>query len=414
MKKLLISLGCALLFTATAWAEDFSAFRRKIAARTEAQGTVKLALIFETQGRSQLKTGFNLVQLKKDMAKEMLRSFQVADPVITAEILRKNHLSAQELKQDPVKMRACNQRNGSNRTLIIELKPYGEGLSLKGELYDRQGRSLGVESMEVARQKKQPRKSTAQVYSQAKAPQKATREYKVLGQSMRPQTMQVAQFADEFIPRSFRDDQNNSWIDWNPTALMSPTPISMLLQIWLKNLTDVKVPAKSLFMDWRALENLQFSYQVNTNIEAKSHSSYLYAKLMLVDAQEVLVSFGGRKRITWNKENLDFVTGNDTLDKKNDGRNKNSLFLAVTGRLENLGLMANAYIDNQRIGLGAKYMITEELKVFVDSYQNYYEKPLLDNDASLGVQFSMPTGAYSSLKYEMQSEQVHLGIGFSY
>ena len=124
------------------------------------------------------------------------------------------------------------------------------------------------------------------------------------------------------------------------------------------------------------------------------------------------IAVGLRQRLYWSETNTDFTLGTASVNNTNDNRNARALFLIGSARLESLGMIVNGYLDNQRLGAGAKYLFTENIGIMADTYFNYYDNPLLKTDTSVGVQFYHDSGSLTTLKYK--SEAAVLLISFAY
>ncbi|MDX2469713.1 MAG: hypothetical protein QNL04_03935 [SAR324 cluster bacterium] len=420
MKRFIITIISCIVPLSIAFAHDFSGLRKDLIKDFGAERLAdpKITILFETQGREKLKEGFDLVKIKKNLSEEMLRSFQVTDPVIAAETLKRNNLDFAEVSKGGKAQTAVARHLDSNHILLVELSPEGEQLSLRAELVHPDSGRAAAQVLHLARESKA---TVAQKAPELQAAQsKPTTQPAGLFSRANSNNMTknstsswVAKFGDNFVPSRFRDDHNESWIDFSPTAFLNSTTQSIEMFLWLKNLTDVEIPAKKFRYDWRVMDNFQLSYDLRTNSEAVHHSSHFYAKLMLVNLETMGLAFGGRKRVTWNSENTEFDQGLET-DEINNKRNGGSLFLASTVKIEKIGLLANLYLDNQKVGAGAKFLITDEFKVYVDGYQNYYENAIIDNESVIGIQFYNPDGSVATLRYDVETEQTHLGLSIAF
>jgi len=417
MKIRLIALAAALTLAQTAWAGDYTKFRQNLAQEAgDLAAGGRVALVFNTKSRETLKEHHDLIQVKKELSKELLKSFSVSDPVITAEVMRRNNLTAAEVKAQETKLNALSRHVGADKVLYLELEPQGDALTIRGELLDQQGSTLALQQMELLPAKTQAQPVKDELAARETRPQAAPGESPkgLFGSLNQPRDQQVvAQFGENFTASSFNEEHNESWVDLNPTAYIAPTPLYLQASIYLKNIADVDIPPKDFRLDWRMTELFQVSYQINTDAEGMHHSSYLYAKLWLIDISPFAVSVGGRKRVTWNKDNLEFEQ-DPLTDEKNNSRNINSLFLAASSKVEKIGLLANLYLDNQKVGLGGKFLLTDEIKLFVDAYQNYYENPLVETWSTAGVQFYNLNGSIATLRWETETDQYHLGFGVSF
>ena len=421
MKRFIITIISCIVPLSITFAYDFSGLRKDLIKEfgSERLEDPKVSILFETQKREKLKEGFDLVKIKKGLSEEMLRSFQVTDPVIAAETLKRNNLDFAEVSKGGKAQSAVTNHLESNHILLVELSPEGEQLSVRAELVHPE---TGRAASQVLYLNRDNKTTLAKKAPEAPAPVmlSTTKQPSGLFAGNSPQSVTktatsswVAKFGDNFVPSSFREDHNDSWIDFTPTAYLNSTSQAIELFLYLKNLTDVEIPAKKFRYDWRVMDNFQLSYDLNTNSESVHHSSHLYAKLMLINLENVGVAFGGRKRVTFNSENTEFDQGLET-DEINDKRNAGSLFLASSIKIEKIGLLANLYLDNQKVGAGAKFLITDEFKVYVDGYQNYYENAIIENESAVGIQFYNPDGSVATLRYEVETEQTHLGLSMAF
>ena len=122
-------------------------------------------------------------------------------------------------------------------------------------------------------------------------------------------------------------------------------------------------------------------------------------------------------RVYCNKYNTDFVsddTEDEDIDDQNNTYNKATVMATISGKLKSIGLLYNVYLDNQTFGVGAKYLITSNIKIYLDNIFYYYENAQVPNDAAIGIQAYSSAGATTTLSYQAETEQVQFGISLTW
>ncbi|MDT8447525.1 MAG: hypothetical protein RRB13_11600 [bacterium] len=414
----LLALCFSLIFLAPmslmAW--DFSDLRQQLKADLGTSGPERprLAVVFKTVKREQLKQNFNLVTVKKELAHELVRSFQVPDPLITAEVLRQNNLTVERLMADSKLTEELAQRTQAELVLMVSLTPEGENLVVDAKLVTTRNQPLSNQHLVLTpNAKKVVRLSDAPLVAQpVNQPVATSAPVASQERSLRQPKSLFAQFGD-MIPKDFMADHNDSWMEINPTAYINPLNNYLELSVWANNLADTDVRFKRLRYDVAFSQIFQVGIEGFGNDDSGPHSGYGHAKVQVVNLQEFSLAVGYRRRVYWNPENPDFALA-PLVDEFNDRRNKSTLYAALSRKDSALGMMFNVYLDNQRVGAGAKYLLTEDIKLVADAYQNYYEKPLIQNDGALGIQIYNPMGTMFGLMYRVDSEQVHASFGYSF
>ena len=408
--KFLLSLllGLALL-PVSAQAYDFVELRRNLKADLGGSGTrkPKMAIVYQTSGREELKKSFNLIELKRDLAHEMVRSFRVPDPVVVSELMSQKNQTYSKLMASPSQMSSFAKTTESELVLMVRLEPASGGLAMDVKLVTASSQPLANHHIELKAERmgKNPKLAEANVKQAPKARKQRGRS------AAREETVAIEGY--EFVPREFMEDHNDSWIELNQTAFLNPMGNYLELGTWPKSLPDTDIRPVRLRYEYTWPDLFQFGVQANANADSGHHSSYAHFKYQLVHLEEFSFAAGYKRRLSWNSENPEFNQGQE-VDAFNDQRNKSSLYMALSRKEYSLGVLGNFYLDNQKAGVGAKLLLTEDIKIVVDTYYNYYERPLIKNDAAFGVQFHSPTGSIASLAYRLDSEQVHLSVGVSW
>jgi len=413
-----IILGLFLLIPGNVFSYDFSDARRSLKKDLESMGKspsqTTIAIVYNIPDRANVKKKYDLVKLKQDLSYELLKSFSVTDPIVTQEILNANHLSYEQIRQDDEILRQFADRAGSSQILLVDLHLNEVRLLANMQLVNSDNIKLSQIKMEIAPEAKvQSTYKTAELVSTSSQPKKTA----------------LQAFNMDFNPKSFAAGQNDTWMYFAPTALINPEYQSVEMLIWLKNLAEVDVQIARFRYSVRILEMLQFgvqSYAImvkdnaesiipNTKKEIGHHSTYLSLKYKIVDdsSAPAELAIGVRRRILWDEDNTDFTASDEDTNEKNDDYNQLTLQIMATGKVEQLGLLYNAYLDSMTFGGGVKFLLTSNIKIFADSMIYYYEKPQISNDFATGVQLYNPAGSVS-LNYQVSTKQVQMGLAFDF
>ncbi len=344
----------------------------------------------------------------------MLKSFVITDPIIVQEIINSNKLSYHLISNDDGILKQFADRAGSSKILMIDLQLKPTTLLADMKLVTSDNLILSQVKMEIV-----PERNTPLTPKTAK----------LVSTSSKPKKTAYQAFSTDFVPESFDAGQNDTWMFFSPSALINPEYQSVEALFWLKNLAEVDIQITRFRYDVRILEMLQFSVQSyaimdkvgsiseapNTDREKGHHSTYLSLKYKIVDesSSPTALALGVRRRMIWDEGNTDFTLGDEDTNEKNDTYNELTLQLMATGRVDNLGLLYNAYLDSMTIGAGVKFLLTSNIKLFADSIFYYHEKPQLSNDFAAGAQLYNPTGSLS-LNYHASTRQAQLGFAFDF
>lgn len=413
-----IILSLFLLIPGTVLSYDFSDVRRSLKKDLESMGKnisqSRIAIVYNIPKRTNIKKKYDLVKLKQDLSYELLKSFSISDPIVIQEIINTNQLSFSQISQDDEILRQFADRAGSSQVLMVDLQFNEVSLLADMQLINNDNIKLSQIKMEIAPESKvQSSYQTAELVSTSSKPKKTA----------------LQAFSMDFSPKSFAEGQNDTWMYFSPTALINPEYQSVEMMIWLKNLAEVDVQVTRFRYTVRILEMLQFgvqSYAIaekdnaesivpNTEREKGHHSTYVSLKYKIIDdsSAPAELAIGIRRRILWDEANTDFIASDDDTNKKNDDYNKLTLQIMATGKVEQLGLLYNAYLDSMTIGGGLKFLVTSNIKIYADSMIYYYEKPQISNDFAGGIQLYNPAGSVS-LNYQMSTKQVQMGFSFDF
>ncbi|OGG95431.1 MAG: hypothetical protein A2508_00945 [Candidatus Lambdaproteobacteria bacterium RIFOXYD12_FULL_49_8] len=406
--KLFILLPFCLAFLpCNGFSYDFGNLRQDLKADLGHQSSrkPKMAIVYRTLSREDLKKSFNLIELKRDLAHEMVRSFRVPDPVVVGEMMKQEDQTYDKLLSNPGALAEFAQKTETELVLLVNLEPKGKHLAMDFKLLTAQNQPLSNHHLELSPEKldKNPRLTEAN-------PQVAPKTHRA---SIKEPKETLAQGGIEFVPREFMEDHNDSWIEINQTAFLNPNRNYLEIGTWPKSLPDTDIRPVRLRYEFTWPDLMQFGFQSNANAAGGHHSTYAHLKVQVVHLEEFSAAVGYRRRLAWDSANPEFNQG-WSIDSFNDQRNKSTLYIAVSRKEQSLGLLGNFYLDNQQAGVGAKFLITEDIMAVFDGFTNYYDNPLVRNDAAAGIQFHSPTGTLASLVYRMDSTEVHFSLGVNW
>lgn len=408
LTAMLLTTGHAL------FAYNFSDARRTMNNDLAASNTTglnrRIAIVYYIPDRQSVKARTDLVKLKKDLSHELLKSFEVVDPVIVQEVIRNNNLNYHQIVSNSALLKQFTDRTDASQVLFIELRATENYLQTDMKLVNNRHEQISVINIQLPFEPVE-----SETY----------RRPQVVSHSPEPKNSLFQSFKLDFTPKSFVAGQNDAWVYFSPTAEMIPELQSIDLLLWLKHLGEVDIRPVRLRYDIRLIDVLQFNVQSNAIVKRKHadieipntskeqghHSTYVSVKYQVSDGSALPVSlaFGLRRRILWDNDNTDFKNSGSKTNDKNDRYNQTTLLAALTGRMDSMGLMYNIYLDSQTFGAGAKFLLTSEIKIFADTLIYYYEDPQLDSDTALGLQLYTQAGAVS-LAYQSSTEQTQLGL----
>lgn len=411
-------IGILLAFTSTGFAYDFSDARRTMQNDLAASNTTglnrRVAIVYYIPDRDGVKSRTNLVKFKKDLSHELLKSFEVVDPVIVQEVIRTNRLNYHQIAGNSAVLRQFTNRTDASQVLFIELKAQESYLQTNMKLVNNRHEQISNIRIQL------PFEAGNQKTYQTASP--------VSGGSKSKNSI-FQSFKLDFSPKSFRPNQNDAWIYFSPTAEIIPKLQSVDALLWLKHLGEVDIRLVRLRYDIRLMDVLQIGVQTNAIVEKKDadieepnlskedghHSTYVTAKYQVSDGSSIPVSlvFGIKRRILWDDDNTDFKNSDGDTNDKNDRYNQMTLMAAATGRLESMGLLYNFYVDSQSVGAGAKFLLTSDIKLFADTLIYIYKDPQITSDTAVGAQLYTQAGALT-LSYQVSTRQTQMGLTFDF
>lgn len=409
LRKLLLflivfSLGSSL------YAYDFSVDRLKLVNALQDHNIdhtrVRMAILFDQPNNKKLKLKTNLLKTKKDLAFEMLKSFQVTDPIVTNKILTQNNLTSQEVFAEKSLLDQFAKRSSASHVLMVRMNEKNAEMLFRYELVNAQAQVVTLF------EHPQP----IEGFSDKKAPVVVrTADVPPVYEKVEEPLFEDSGFFPEYSPPVFLDDQNHSWMHFTPTALLIPRTYSLELNLWMKDLANTELPVKNFRWDGR-WNKVQFGWQSYGSTEGTHHSSYYSVKFNAVDEtiMPANLSIGWRGRAYWNDNNTELEDDNESYDDQNDRQNRSTLFLAITSKLNQLRSLVNFYLDNQSSSISGKLLLTSNVNLMAEGIYYYYPGDHIQGDSMAGVELISLEGTSFALTYQFETEQVMLVSRFDW
>lgn len=423
-QKYLLGLFICLLFPGVSFGFDFSEVRESLKSDiVTANGNVlktTIAIVYNNKHREAVKKKVNLVNFKKELSTELVRSFKVVDPILVGKVLEINKISYQSLLKNADYMRGLSRRLENTHVLFVDMTPQSKQLSVNMQLLTSQGQVISKVFIEVPLGQKNAIAAPA-AEEAVSTTETADDEDESLLNRLR----------DNFSPSSFVDGHNESFIYFTPTAYVQPETHSVDILTWMKDVRNVELAWMRLKYDFKFAERFQAGVQVNGIAEKKSanedpnddkemghHSTYASLKYLIMDDSQLelplAIAAGIKTRLLWDNDNTDFDDKDDDKEDRNKSQNRLTLFLSASGKIDKLGLLYNFYLDNQQFGTGAKFLLTPDVKIFFDNVYYYYDGAPIDDDQAIGIQFYAPAGTVFTLAHQTETRQTQVGIGVNW
>lgn len=414
-----------------AFAYEFSDVRNSLVRDLEKwQGYAsrnKIAVVFNNENREQIKQNYNLVGIKRDLSHELLKSFDVADPIIVQEIIKSNKLEYRQIADEKSVLSQFADRSNSVHVLLVDLQPKSKILIAEFRLMNRDYSRISSVITEIPQNVTTP---TVYEIEEDTEPEDSGTSF-------------FDSFGGGFGASKFTAGQNDSWIYFSPTALLNPEINALHLALWFKDIGEADVQVVRFRYQLKLLELLQFGVQTysiaekmnseadepNRDKESGLHSAYASLKFLMIDdtVLPVNISLGARRRVYWDEDNTDFRSRDqidktskpeeyedaEEIDENNDRYNTLTLQAMVTGKLDNLGILYNIYMDNQTIVTGVKYVVIPEIKLFADNIYYYHKDPNVLSDSAAGIQIYNSYGS-ADLMYQFETKQIQLALNVDF
>ncbi len=427
----LLFLFFLIVYAPGAFAYDFSDVRVSLARDLEKwQGYAaknKIAVVYNNEKRSQIKTKYNLVRIKKDLSYELLKNFDIADPIIVQEILNSNNIKYDQIANDEAVLEQFADRADSSQVLLVDFSPKPNTLVVDIRLMNKDNTQISRVVTEILpeQQEEQVTYQSTPVISESSGSDSSFFDFLDLGS------------------REFDAEQDDSWFYFRPTALVNPKTHSLDVNLWFKDLSNVDIQVSRFRYDLTLLNLLQFGIQSHAIAEKKSsvageanlnsdyghHSTYASLKYQLIgeNVMPAFIAIGIRTRLLWDDNNTDFRSRDEAdgginssgyekaqeNDEEHDRYDRLTMQLMVSGKIDPIGIMYNFYLDSLTFGAGIKFLLTTDIKLFADNIYYYYEDPDILNDTAFGIQIFNPYGS-TDISYQVETEQFLLGINLDF
>ena len=404
-KKIYLLGLMAYLLTNNLTAYDFSALRLNIKHDLELNrinpDRIRIAIVFRTIQRDQLKKSMDLIHFKKEFAHQLLEDFQIADPSVINDIVKNNKLIPSKLKTRVELIKDFSDRASSNHVLFAEIEPFSEKVLLRTELISRNGLLISANKTSYFPSGPLTQSVPTLANGASLAQANTTIQTPTFGN-----TATISYQAPEV-----KDSQNNSWTHFAPTGYLIPEENAFNLTFWLKYLRNTDVPVKQLRYDYR-LDSLQFGVQAYGSTKSTHHSSFASIKFQAIHERTLplSLSLGLKYRLWRDNQNENFENDDEDLEEENINRNQIGLMAMVSGKADLLDTIFHLYLDNQTVSFGSNFSLTSNIKLFVDGITYYYQGDHEKFDSAIGVQFHSDTNSSFTLSYQTNTEQGLMGF----
>ena len=381
-----------LLSSATLFGYDYSSVPESLSQSIKLNGVdqeqVRIALVFEVIEKERVQKSYNVVDLKRDLANELIKYYEVADPFIIAQILKINQVTYAKLYSDRRLMQKIGEKSEATHLVFAHFEFQQNQLLLDLQLFNLEGEKKGHVQLVI------PEESVTTVMS--------------------AEPVRKNSFFNSYSPPPINRQFNESWVFFAPTAFFSSDTHLFEFTIWPKSLKNTDLRIIQGRYDYTIKKLFSFGVLSFANDEKTYHSHYAYSKLKVVELPKMDIALGLKKRLAWNEDNKDFKSDNKSIDDKNLRYNNLTLQGMVSGWYEEMGTLWSAYIDNQNFSFGVKFLFTPELKFVLDSIVRYYENAHDYNDHMAGIQINTSYGGITTISYQTNKQRMQFSLGFSW
>ncbi len=366
---------------------------------------IRLALLFKVTEKPKIQKQFNIVELKRDLANELVQHYNMTDPLIVAQILKINALKYEDLQKRNDLIEKVGMKAEASHLALAHFQFQQEKLILDFQLVDINGDKKGHIQIAIP--------PTKEISSPDPKPKNTVRNAKPTEERPPVKDSFRNPFSNYKAPQQ-NSQLNDSWVYFAPTAFLNPGTSFIEVSFWPKDFANTDFPLVQARYDFTVKKYFNIGSLNYGNEEGEYHSHYIYSKVKLFDAPLATIAIGIKKRIVWNSDNTEFTSDSEVVDEKNLSRNELTLQGMSSGWIKPLGLLWSFYLDNQNMGLGGKFLLTSEIKLIVDSVYHYYENAHVTSDQALGIQFYNLFGGVSTFSYQSSNDQTRLSLGFSW
>ena len=329
-----------------------------------------VSLLFENKN---INDQINVIELKKTIALDLQKNFQVADPIFSAEFAKRKSLSRDDFLQKEKSSQFFELTNSKILifTNIIEKEQRiftlhnifsKEGVLLKGinQSFQREP-FLQAKNVHQAKATNLIKKNTN------KEPLFASASVEYFSQNDLSDFETNNLGSNDFFSPIYRPflKENANWLFYQPTAFFMP---GNFLQINF-DLQDIELVQGGLnnINYIVSTENFELSLY-GTGYRGKLDYSYLRVKTKFYyqqTAEPVFTLSGGlRARVYRNEQEMQSELNNE--------RENLSFFLVASGYLGQFNSsMYNFYLDNYFFGAGYKLFLSKKINLFFDTNQDY-------------------------------------------
>ena len=329
-----------------------------------------VSLLFENKNISN--QAINIIELKKTIALELQKNFQVTDPIFSTEFAKNKSLNKDSFLQKE-KVAQFFELTNSKILIFTDITESKQRIFTFHSIFSKDGEMLG--SINQSFQKdpflltntiNQPKDVDLIKKNENEEPLFASASVEYFSQNdLNDFETNNFDINDFFSPtNSAVLRENTNWIFYQPTAIILT---GQFLQINF-DLNDIGLVQAVLnnFSYIAATENFEFSLH-GTGYREELDYSYIRIKTKFYQQRTVdplfALSGGLRKRLYRNDAAMQ--------DELSNQREHLSFFLVASGYLGQINSMYSLYFDNYFFGAGYKVFLPQKINLFFDINQDY-------------------------------------------
>ena len=363
---------------------------------------IKISTLFETVDRDNLKHRTNLLKLKGELAKEMLSSFQVADPVIVKAVLDKNSWSEIEVRNDKNKINTICGDTSAGFLLFVKIVGSRDTILINYELVDITGRKIArIDSIHDLEKRPEPVEST---YSST--------------ESGGGSSSSRGRFGSVFPLAAFNRSQNYSYGHFLHTGILIPDNQSLRFALWFKDVQDVDIIVRHFRYDLR-YKLFQLGFNSEGTLDGTHRFSKVYVKAGLIQEETfnipLFVSIGLLQSFYRMKDDpYLFILGNEEETDKNEKLANTSLMFSMNYVVDSVGLTLGFSWHNVGASIQSRLQLHQKLNFMFDYHRTTIENEIEKDDFNASIELYPVDGVSFSLGYQYETEQTTLGTGINF
>ena len=147
-KYLFFWFSFLFIFYDITFAFNFSPLREnllyQVKSNNVSSSSIRMMIIFVSEKTDRIKRSVDMIKMKKQLAYEMLKSFDVVDPIIVQKMLLSNRLNHNRLKSDSLIAEQFLKQANSTHLFFVYSSLVDTKVDIKAELMDRSLQTIAL------------------------------------------------------------------------------------------------------------------------------------------------------------------------------------------------------------------------------------------------------------------------------